>query len=176
MHKLAPVGLSLVIGSIVPLLFERDAGAHSIPRLYAELGPATAWDPVSARAFVGGTFALGLGVDPERDALLTRADFYATWRRDGKLASATGGSLLYRRVVRSRDGLVWTVAMGPGVLIAVDEPDLDWATIGVRGELGVRFGNSIGLTAFALTGLVVGSDVRVPIGGPLGVMLEIGAP
>jgi hypothetical protein len=175
MPKLAPIAAVLVAVGVA--LAPTTAHAHSVPRLYAAIGPTTAWDPVAAHVFVGGTVLLGFGVDPERDALLIRSDTFGVWSRQGAPGIATGASILYRIVLRDDRSGVWTLALGPGALgiLGRDDQALDWGVAGVRGELAVRFG-SVRLCAFALTGVTLGRDARLPVGGPVGIAIDLGAP
>jgi len=155
------------------------AEAHSIPRLYAALAPSAAYDPLQVRALMGGAFLMGLGVDPERDALILRADFYAAYGKEPRGQQplfGVGAAILYRKVLlRASDQVVWTWALGPGV-IAAGNDDVGSATFGVRGELSVRIWGNLAFTAFALAGPTVGQDVRIPWGTPMGLAIDLGAP
>jgi hypothetical protein len=154
------------------------AEAHSIPRLYAALAPSAAYDPLQARALFGGAFLMGLGVDPERDALILRVDLYAGYGREPRGQQplfGVGAAILYRQVLRASHDVVWTWALGPGV-IAVGSDDVGAATFGARAELSVRIWGNLAFTAFALSGPTVGTDVRIPWGTPMGLAIELGAP
>ena len=165
-----PVTVALVLG-----LEARRAEAHSVPRLYTALTPSALYDPLQGHALLGGGFLLGLGVDPEVDALLVRGDIFAGFSRGGGGATVGfGGALLYRRVVRQAGGWVWTWALGAGA-VASGEDDVVNATFGARGELGVRWRGWLGVTAFAIVGPSLGRG-PIPVGTPLGLAIELGAP
>lgn len=172
LRALATLGLSFAGALFAP----RVAEAHSVPRLYASLAPAAAYDPVSGCALSGGGLMLGLGVDPEHDALIVRGDFFGAFVRGAPTSFGFGSAILYRRVFRASEGVIWTWALGGGALVTLADPDLAWAVAGVRGELGVRFGTNVGISAFALAGPSAGRDVRIPWATPLGIMIEVGAP
>lgn len=165
----------VILGVVGLTSLAASAHAHPVPRLYTAIGPETAWDPLSSQVLVGGTILLGLGSDPERGSLLMRSDTLAAWSGDGVTRVAMGVSILYRTVLRDEGRGVWSLALGPGELFVIDEKDLIWSTAGLRGELGVRFG-AVRFSAFALTGITLGRDVRVPWGGPFGLTIDLGVP
>ena len=173
--SLVPAALA---GGIAVLALAPDAEAHAIPRLYGALSPSAVYDPLQGRAFVGGGLLLGLGVDPEVDALLFRVDVYASYGNEPRALQPLfgfGGTLLYRKVWRKRDGIVWTWALGPAALAAAAD-NVGGGTVGVRGELGVRFYGVMGFTAFAIAGPTVGDNIRIPWGAPMGLAIDLGLP
>jgi hypothetical protein len=173
--SLVPAALA---GGVAVFALAPVAEAHSIPRLYGALAPSAVYDPLQGRAFVGGGLLLGLGVDPEVDALLLRIDVYASYGNGPRALQplfGLDGALLYRKVWRKRDGVVWTWALGPAV-IAAGGDNLGGGTFGVRGELGVRFYGVVGFTAFAIAGPTVGENVRIPWGAPMGLAIDLGLP
>ncbi|CAN5535988.1 hypothetical protein BH09MYX1_BH09MYX1_41170 [soil metagenome] len=166
------VGSALVLGSLV---MASSAEAHAIPRFYASLGPSTAYDPWQARAYYGGGFTLGLGVDPERDAMFFRAELFDTVGRDGDHAPGSSIAALYRHVLLSDRMLLWTWALGGGTTI-VDHGDDITVTVGARGEIGARFSGVVAFTAWVVAGPTAGHDARVPWGMPFGIAIDLGLP
>jgi hypothetical protein len=163
--------LLFVVGLALALPGSR-ARAHAIPRLYASIGPAAAYDPLQGVGFLGGTLLLGLGVDPERDALLVRVELFAAVGRGDGVGG--GAAILYRAVLSSSDSVLVTWALGLGALAFGDEDA--GVTIGARGELSARLGDHVAFTVFVLTGPCVGELARIPWGLPIGAAIELGLP
>lgn len=169
------VAIALPLGACA-VLAPRAAEAHSIPRLYTAFTPSVAYDPLNGCMVGGVGFLLGLGVDPERDALLLRADFFGALTAEHGRGIGVGSAILYRWVFRSKRDIAWTWALGGGGLVAIDDPEAAWAVVGVRGELGVRLAGVVAFSVFAVTGPSAGRDVRVPWATPIGLSMDLGLP
>lgn len=172
----ALIGAIAVPLGAMALLAPRAAEAHAIPRLYTAFTPSVTYDPINGCMLGGVGFLLGLGVDPERDALLLRADLFGALTSMHGRGIGFGSAILYRWVFRSNRDIAWTWALGGGGLVAIDDPDAMWAVVGVRGELGVRLAGVAAFSVFALAGPAAGRDVRVPWATPIGLSVDLGLP
>ena len=166
---LATIGLV-----VLSLAAAAPARAHPVPRLYASLSPAAAYDPLQAIGLVGAGVLVGLGDDPEHGSLIIRGDLYAAVGRVTSVGG--GGGLLYRSVLwRTDSGILYTWAVGLAAVVFGTGEQLS-ATVGARGELSARVGDHVAFTFFVLTGPSAGPAARIPWGVPFGFALELGSP
>ena len=164
-----------VVALVASLGFSRQAAAHSIPRPYVSLGPILAFEPARRLPLYGGSFAFGLGVDPEKDAILF-----------GGLAVVSPFELSLK--VPPADAFAWTSAvfayrhyypsLGHGVvpfttfalgLGATFQGPTVLPSLATMGEAGLRFSPFVSL---AITGAYVAPFPAAPVG----ITLQIGAP
>lgn len=159
--------------SVLVFAWGGRAEAHSVPRPYLSAGPAFGADPAHATLLYGGTFTLGLGVDPERDALLFRCQFLTnaegTRREPGPEGLVLGAATVAYRVFAAPDNFVvpfYTLGLGAG-LSARGTKILP--AFALQPEAGLRFGK--------LAALSVQAQLYAPVMAvPLTLSLEVGFP
>ncbi len=165
-------GIVLVLAGLAALA--APASAHTVPRLYASLGPVAAYDPLQAIGLGGGGLMFGLGDDPESGSFIVRGELYAAFGRVSSVGG--GGALLYRSVLhRTESGILYTWAVGLAAVVFGAGDQLS-VTVGARGELSARIFDNVAITFFVLTGPSAGPAARIPWGVPFGLALELGAP
>lgn len=149
------------------------AEAHTIPRPYLSAGPSFGVDPAHATPLFGGSFTLGLGVDPEQDALLLRGQVLTnvegTKSEPGPRGLILGAATVAYRAYVEPDHFVvpfYTLGLGAGVSA---RGTTIWPAFVLQPELGLRFGK--------LAALSVQAQLYVPVMAvPLTLSLEIGFP
>lgn len=158
---------------------EREASAHAVPRLYVSVGPVVAIEPARRLPLLGGSLVLGLGVDPERDAVLFRCTLLTSTTAidrdplpEGELAWA-GGFVGYRSVF-SRDGAVRPFATlwlgGAGTIQGLaGGRHSALPSLAVAGDLGLRLNDAV---TIAIEGTY---SAPVPA-APIAFVLQLGLP
>ncbi len=173
----------LVIGILLAVcLGSGRAAAHAIPRLYVSVGPAAAIEPGRRLGLVGGSLVLGLGVDPEADALLVQGLFLSsTTDLDTKILPAgefTWGAVLigYRRFFPIFEGSggvrpYCTLWLGGGGAVQGlrGNEQLVSGSLVVSGDLGLRINTFV-------TVAVQGSYSAPLVAAPLGLVIQLGLP
>lgn len=115
------LGVGFLVTGLV-LAWGGRAEAHSVPRPYLSAGPSFGVDPAHATLLYGGTFTLGLGVDPERDAFLLRGQALTnaegTRKEPGPEGLTLGAATVAYRVYVDPEHFVvpfYTLGVGAGV-------------------------------------------------------------